>query len=67
MVIGENGCIYLILQDMDRQRAKKTCARIAEKLESILDGQRIDFSTATFPQDGETPDILIKRIRLNDT
>jgi len=59
----EGGRWYLIMLEADRKKAKVASDRFEKKLESILEGRKISFSTATFPQDGESADALLARVR----
>ena len=57
------GNIYLILQETDREGAKLSCDRFAKKLERIIEGQKISFSMATFPEDGESSEELFREVQ----
>ncbi len=58
-----DGYWYVILLEADRKKAKVACDRMARKLEGMLEGRKIFFAIATFPQDGESPEALLNKVR----
>lgn len=57
-----NNNLYLVLQDTNYEGAKGVCNRIIQKVESMIEGLEISYSTATFPEDGEAPEELIGKV-----
>jgi len=60
--IDEDGNVYLILQETDEARARVACDRLRKKMEGMLEGVKVSYSTATFPEDGEIPEELIRKV-----
>lgn len=59
----KKGDIYLVMQGADRAKVKVACNRLIKKIKSMFEGLEISYSTATFPEDGETPDAILKKVR----
>jgi len=62
----KHGHIYLILQETDRNGAKIVCDRFVKKLESILEGREVSYSMATFPEDGESSEALLRKVSISE-
>jgi|GEM_PF-654724 len=58
-----DGYWYVILLEAGRKKAKAACDRVARKLENMLDGRKVFFSMAAFPEDGESPEALLNKVR----
>jgi len=63
----KDGYIYLILHEVDRQKAKFPCDRFKKKLETVLGGPKISYSIASFPEDGGIPETLMRKITITTT
>ncbi|MDY6935898.1 MAG: PAS domain S-box protein [Spirochaetota bacterium] len=63
--IDNEGDINLILQEINIQKAKSACIRFKRKLEKAIDGLTVSFSLAAFPEDGEEPERLLKKVSLS--
>jgi len=59
----QDGYLYLILQETDRNGARIACDRFAGKLERLFGGKKISFSLATFPEDGGSAKALLGKVR----
>jgi len=59
----KNGHIYLVLQETDLQGARVLTDRCMKKLETVLGGQEILCSMVTFPDDGESEEPLLRKVR----
>jgi len=66
LAMDKDGYIYLILQGVDRQKAKAACDRFKKKLESVLVGLTVSCSMATFPEDGETQEALMRKVTISE-
>lgn len=62
----KSGQVYLILQDAECEKAKIVCARLKRKIESVLESLKVSWRTVTFPEDGETPEELIRKVTLSE-
>ena len=65
LAMDKDGYIYLILQGVDRQKAKVACDRFKKKLESVLEGLTVPYSMATFPEDGENQEALMRKVTIS--
>ena len=57
------GNVYLVIQGTDGEKIKVACNRLIKKMKSMFEGLEISYSTATFPEDGDTPEAIIKKVR----
>ena len=55
--------VYLVMQGTDREKVKVACNRLIKKIKSMFEGLEISYSTATFPEDSDTPEAIIKKVR----
>ncbi len=58
-----NGNFYLILQCADHEKAEIACSRFTKKIESLLDGLSLSYSMAAFPEDAESPETLMRKVK----
>lgn len=63
LVMDKGGDVYLVIQGTDREKIKVACNRLIKKMKSMFEGLEISYSTATFPEDGDTPEAIIKKVR----
>jgi PAS domain S-box-containing protein len=63
LAMDKGGDVYLVMQGTDRAKVKVACNRLIKKIKSMFEGLGISYSTATFPEDGETPDAILKKVR----
>jgi GGDEF domain-containing protein len=61
--LDRDGYLYLIFQEADSQKGTTACERIKKKLEGEFEDVKISFSMAVFPEDGESPEALFKKVR----
>lgn len=57
-----NNNLYLILQGTNHEGAKGVCDRIIQKIENMIEGLKISYSLASFPEDGKTPAALLGKL-----
>ena len=57
-----NNNLYLILQGANYERAKGVCDRIIQKIENMIEGLKISYALASFPEDGKTPGALLGKL-----
>lgn len=62
MRMNKNGSIDLILRDTDSKMTKVVYHRLSKQVERVFDNLELSCSTATFPIDGKTPDMLLKKL-----
>lgn len=60
--IDINNNLYLILQGTKYEEAKGVCDRIIQKIENMIEGLKISYSLASFPEDGKTPEALLGKL-----
>ena len=60
--IDINNNLYLILQGTKHERAKGVCDRIIQKIENMIEGLKISYALASFPEDGKTPGALLGKL-----
>ncbi len=63
LAMDKGGDVYLVMQGTDREKIKVACNRLIKKIKYMFEGLEISYSTATFPEDGETPDAILKKVR----
>ena len=61
--LDKDGYLYCIFQETDSRKGKAACERIKKKLEGAFEDVKISFSMAVFPEDGESPEALFKKVR----
>lgn len=61
LAVGEEGGKYAVLLDTDSSGAETVCRRLRERLESQHEGAQLFVSIATYPQDGQTAEALLKK------
>ena len=63
LVIDKRGDVYWAVEGTDGGKVKVACNRLIKKIKSMFEGLEISSSIATFPEDGETPEAIIKKVR----
>ncbi|MCK5195418.1 MAG: hypothetical protein KAQ71_16520, partial [Desulfobulbaceae bacterium] len=58
-----DGYLYFIFQEADSHKGKAAIERIKNKLEDVFEDVKISFSMAGYPEDGESPEALFKKVR----
>ncbi len=61
--MDKDGHIYLILTESDRENAEVACERFKKTLESVLEGQRVSYTVATYPKDGESAVAILRKVK----
>jgi hypothetical protein len=61
--LDRDGYLYVIFQETDSNKGKTACERLKKELEGVFEDVKISFSVAVFPEDGESPDALFKKVR----
>jgi len=59
----KDGYLYFIFQEIDSHKGKAACERLKNKLEGVFEDVKISFPMAIFPEDGESPDTLLRKVR----
>lgn len=62
LAIDWNGHIHLVLHAIDAEQAKIPLGRIIRRAAGALGQVDVTYTTATFPEDGETADALVKKV-----
>ena len=55
----------MIFQEENQEKTKIACDRISMAIEGAFDDLKVSYSTATFPQDGETIGELLKNVAMS--
>jgi PAS domain S-box-containing protein len=61
--MDKDGYLYFIFQETDSHKGKAACKRIKNELEGVFEDVKISFSMAVFPEDGESPEAIFKKVR----
>ena len=61
--MDKDGHIYLILTETDRENAEVACERSKKTLEGVLKGQRVSYTVATYPKDGESAEAILRKVK----
>ncbi|MBW1734979.1 MAG: PAS domain S-box protein [Deltaproteobacteria bacterium] len=59
----QEGYLYLVFQETDERGAEIVCRRFVEMLERETGEEKISFSWAIFPEDGESAKELLEKVR----
>lgn len=62
---GKDGNITLIFQEENREKTKIACERISKAIESAFRDIKASCLMATFPQDGETIEELLRNVAIS--
>ncbi len=65
--MDKDGHIYLIITETDMENAKGACERFKNTMERVLKGQRVSCSMAAFPEDGESAEAILKKVKKNQS
>ncbi len=63
--VHEDGSIYLILLETDGRKAEIVCERLLEKMKNMLEGREFLFAVASFPENGESTDALLRKMAIS--
>ena len=64
--IDNAGYVYLIFQETSPEKANAACSRLKNKIEGMIEGLKVSYSIAAFPQDGNTPKAIMKKITISE-
>jgi signal transduction histidine kinase len=59
--IDNAGYVYLIFQETSPEKANATCSRLKNKIEGMIEGMKVSYSIAAFPQNGNTAKVIMKK------
>jgi PAS domain S-box-containing protein len=65
--IDKKGIVYAILRGANSEEAKDICNRLARQIWHVFDGLKASWKIAAYPKDGETPEMLLKKIALENS
>ena len=63
LAIDINKVVFLILTEIDKKNAELVCHRLKEKMINLFDDLPIIYSIASFPEDGESPELLFQKVQ----
>ena len=63
MGLLKEGNVSLLLQNADREHAGIICERIMSKIKNTVSGYDPVYTLVNFPEDGESPEVLLEKIK----